>query len=192
MNTKNPLFDERRTAEAAAYLLYRAGGRLSVLKLMKLLYLAERRCLERYGEPLTGDKLVSMPHGPVLSMTLEYINGMRLSAEDGWDSWISARSAHMVALADPSMIRSSDDLTHFSDVDLEVLQETWDTFGHLSGRDLERYTHDKLPEWRDPNGSSQPISYDDVFKAVGFDANATRVLVERLEAQQHIGQSFGA
>lgn len=192
MNIKNPLFDERRTAEAAAYLLYRAGGRLSVLKLMKLLYLAERLCLERHGEPLTGDKLVSMPHGPVLSMTLEHINGMRPSAENGWDSWISARSNHNVALADPSMIRSPDDLTHFSEADLGVLRETWDEFGHLSGKSLECYTHDNLPEWQDPDGSSRPISYGDVFKAVGFDESATRVLVERLEEQQRIGLSFGA
>jgi hypothetical protein len=42
---------------------------LPVIKLIKLMYLAERLSLQRYGEPLTGDRLVSMPDGPVLSMT---------------------------------------------------------------------------------------------------------------------------
>ena len=63
------MYDERRAAEAAAYLLHRAGGTMPIDKLMALLYLAERLSLQRYGEPLTGDRLVSMPHGPVLAET---------------------------------------------------------------------------------------------------------------------------
>ncbi len=41
------LFNEKKAAQAAAYFLLRAGGRLDVLKLMKLLYLAERRSFEK-------------------------------------------------------------------------------------------------------------------------------------------------
>ena len=37
------------------------------------MYLAERESLARYGEPITGDVLVSMKHGPVLSKTLDHI-----------------------------------------------------------------------------------------------------------------------
>ena len=59
-----PLFDERKAAEAAAFLLFMAGGKLPLIKLVKLLYLAERLSLQRYGEPLTGDRLVAMPNGP--------------------------------------------------------------------------------------------------------------------------------
>ncbi|HTH08426.1 MAG TPA: Panacea domain-containing protein, partial [Acidovorax sp.] len=62
-------FNERKAAQAAACLLHKAGGSLSVLKLMKLMYLAERRSLKKYGDTITGDAFVSMPHGPVLSMT---------------------------------------------------------------------------------------------------------------------------
>ena len=69
------MYNERRTAEAAAYLLHRAGGTLPALKLMNLLYLAERLSLKRYGEPLTGDRLVSMPHGPVLVNTWARFTG---------------------------------------------------------------------------------------------------------------------
>ena len=69
------LFNERRTAQVAAFLLHRAGGSLPLIKLMKLMYLAERLSLQRYGEPLTGDRLVSMGHGPVLSRTYDHING---------------------------------------------------------------------------------------------------------------------
>ena len=192
MKTKNPLFDERRAAQAAAFLLFRAGGSLPVIKLIKLLYLAERLCLQRHGEPLTGDKAFSMPHGPVLSMTLELANGIRPSCPDGWDSWISARANHTVALADPSMIRSPDDLSRLSDADIEVLQETWEKFGHMEKFALVSYTHDNLPEWHDPEGSSTPISYADIFAGVGMDEETAAILADRLEAQQHVAASFAS
>jgi uncharacterized phage-associated protein len=190
--TKNPLFDERRAAQAAAYLLFKAGGKLSVVKLMKLLYLAERLSLQRYGEPLTGDKAVSMPHGPVLSMTLELINGARPSSLNGWDSWISDRANHTVELADLSAIRSADDLPRLSESDVEVLQETWERFGHMEQFALVNYTHDNIPEWHDPEGSSFPISYADIFRGTGMDEKTAARLAERLEEQQRIAASFAA
>lgn len=67
---RRTLFNEKRTTQAAAFFLFKAGGKLPVLKLMKLLYLAERESYRQYGEPISGDNLVSMPHGPVLSQTL--------------------------------------------------------------------------------------------------------------------------
>lgn len=63
------LFNEKKAAQAAAFFLFQAGQPVSVLKLTKLLYLAERRSFERHGSPMIGDRLVSMPHGPVLSVT---------------------------------------------------------------------------------------------------------------------------
>jgi uncharacterized phage-associated protein len=190
--TKNPLFDDRRAAEAAAYLLFRAGGGLHIIKLMKLLYLAERLSLHRYGVPLTGDKASSMPHGPALSMTLELINGARPSSPGGWDSWISDRANHIVELSDPGMIRSEDDLLRLSETDVEVLQETWEKFGHMERFALVNYTHDNLPEWRDPNGSSFPISYADIFIGAGRDKKTAARLAESLEEQQRIAASFAA
>ncbi|GHU38217.1 hypothetical protein AGMMS50256_37200 [Betaproteobacteria bacterium] len=190
MKTKNQLFDERRTAEAAAYMLFRAGGKLPHIKLMKLLYLAERLSLQRYGEPLTGDKAVAMPLGPVLSMTLELINGTRPSCPGGWEDWISDRANHMVELADPSMIRTTDDLVHLSDADLEVLQETWGRFGHMEKFALVNYTHEHLPEWQDPEGSSIPIPYIRIFTGIGMDDETAERLAARLEAQQNIAASF--
>lgn len=45
---------EKRAAQTAAFFICRAGGAIEVLKLMKLMYLAERESLARYGEPITG------------------------------------------------------------------------------------------------------------------------------------------
>lgn len=187
-----PLFNEVRTAQAAAFLLFRAGGKLPLIKLVKLLYLAERLSLKKYGEPITGDKLVSMPHGPVLSMTYDLINGALPSVQGGWDSWVSDRASHVVALRDRSRIRSPEtDLLQLSESDLEVLNEIWREFGHWDRWDLVRYTHsDACPEWEDPEGSSRPIPHEVLFRKLGYSADETAALVERLRAQSRLNESF--
>jgi len=102
------LFNEKKAAQAAAYFLFRAGGPLSVLKLMKLLYFAERRSFEKFGEPMIGDRLASMPHGPVLSCTYNHMNGDLPSIEGGWEFWIADRAEHDLALRDPGALQPLD------------------------------------------------------------------------------------
>lgn len=189
---KTPLFDERKAAEAAAFLLFKAGGSLPLIKLVKLLYLAERLSLQRYGEPLTGDRLVSMTHGPVLSMTYDHINGALPSREGGWESWVADRAGHMLALRDASKIRSPEqDLLRLSDSDLEVLGAVWDEFGHWDRWRLVDYTHsDACPEWEDPEGSSRPIPYERLFSKLGYSAEQTAALVERLDTQTALHASM--
>src|SRR6266699_5311591 len=60
-------FNERRATEAAARFLKLRGGRMSYLKLIKLLYLLDREALLRWGAPVTTDRYVSMDDGPVVS-----------------------------------------------------------------------------------------------------------------------------
>jgi hypothetical protein len=67
-------YREPKAAQAAALLLQRAGGTMNHMKLIKLLYLADRRALVQWGRPITFDYYVSMPHGPVLSFTLDRLN----------------------------------------------------------------------------------------------------------------------
>lgn len=187
------LFSEKKAAQVAAFFLFQARGRLPVLKLMKLMYLAERRSYQQYGEPIIGDTLVSMEHGPVLSRTLNRINGMTPSAEDGWDMWVSDREGYDVALSDASLIRTpEEDLLELSDVDLSLLAETWAEFGHLSKYQIRDYTHEKCPEWVDPDGSSVPIRMDRLFEVLNFDTNQSQSLVARLDEQRAINSAFAS
>lgn len=186
------LFDERKAAHAAAYFLHKAGGALPVLKLVKLLYLAERTSLKRYGETITGDQFVSMPHGPVLSMTYDHVNGNLPSKDGGWQTWISDRADHMVGLRDASMVRSpEDDLVALSDTDLECLQNVWDEFGHWDKYKLRDYTHSEAcPEWEDPMGTSRPIPVSRLLKAVGCSAEEIEAVSRRLHEHRYINAAF--
>ena len=185
------LFNERKTAQAAAYLLHRAGGPLQLLKIVKLLYLAERHSLKYFGEPLTGDSLVSMPHGPVLSRTYDQMKGAVASCPGGWDTWIADKSNNEIALRDPSMIRDPiQDLLALSESDLEALSTVWTRFGHLGHWEIRDFTHDHCPEWKDPNGSSMPIFYEDVFRALDYTDTQIEAVVERINTQQLLQSAF--
>ena len=85
-------FNERKATQAAAFLLKIRGGRMSYLKLIKLLYLADRAALARWGRPITTDRHVSMNHGPVLSRVLDLVNdGDAPGEEVVWDAAVTAR-----------------------------------------------------------------------------------------------------
>jgi len=186
------LFDERKAAQAAACLLHKAGGELPMLKLMKLLYLSERLSMQRYGDTITGDAFVSMPHGPVLSMTLNHMNGTMPSKAGGWETWIADRADNAVALRDESMVRTpEEDLLALSDTDLECLTEVWAQFGHWDKFKLRDYTHSAAcPEWEDPMGSSRPIPPARLLKALGYGPDQVEALNKRLHEQRYIAAAF--
>ena len=67
-------FNEVKATQAAARLLKKRGARMKYLKLIKLLYLADREALSRWGRPITTDHYVSTDNGPVLSEILKRID----------------------------------------------------------------------------------------------------------------------
>src|SRR5579864_4403328 len=67
------LFNETKATQAAAQLLRLRGGRMSYVKLVKLLYLADREALIRWGRPITTDHYVSMDEGPVVARIYDLI-----------------------------------------------------------------------------------------------------------------------
>lgn len=161
------------------------------LKLIKLMYLADREAMRNTGFPMTGDRFVSMPHGPVLVNTLNHINDDAFSTEGGWDTWISDKANYEVALLRDA---TPDALDHLSRADMGVLESIWAKFGHMKKYQIRDYTHDpkNCPEWKDPNGSSQPISYKAVFEALGFDAAQAALMGSEIEAQHTIAKALAA
>src|SRR4051794_11299600 len=69
-------FDILKVAQACAVLLKNEPSRrMSRLRLLKLLYIADREYLKERGRPITGDCVAAMDHGPVLSRTYDLIKG---------------------------------------------------------------------------------------------------------------------
>ncbi|HCY54240.1 MAG TPA: hypothetical protein DF715_01480 [Oceanicaulis sp.] len=172
-------YNLRRAAQVAAYFANREGGAINVLKLAKLLYLAEREHLDRYDEPMFYDRWVSMEHGPVTSITLNLING--LTESDDWSQFITDRANHEVAATQPQLALERYD--QLSKADIAILDSLWAQFGHMDRFELRDYTHENCPEWEDPDRSSKPIPYERVLK---FLRKAdTAALASEIEGWQH-------
>lgn len=146
------------------------------LKLMKLMYLADRKSYDLYGESISNDRACSLDYGPVLSTTLNIIGGYVRPHPDGWLAWISDKADNRVSLVRPCERKALDEL---SDADIEILDEIFDTYGHMDRWELVRYTH-TLPEWVDPEGSSLPIATQDILHALGKTPEQITAIMENL------------
>ncbi|MBF0602609.1 MAG: SocA family protein [Nitrospirae bacterium] len=184
------MFDEIKVSQVAAFFLNKTQeGRMPHLKLMKLMYLADREAIRTMGLPITWDYPVSMPHGPVLSMTLDLMNGNVRSSPGGWEDWVSAKENHEVS---SRTIFEPDRLTKLSRAEISVLESVWQQFREMNQWKIRDWTHDHCSEWQDPHGSSFPISFDSMARCVGFDAGAAAKLAERIEEARGIDQLFAS
>jgi uncharacterized phage-associated protein len=154
-------FNEKKATQVAAQLLRLRGGRMSYLKLIKLMYLADREALLRWGRPISTDRYVSMDKGPVLSRVLD------LATEGGdparpsiWAQQIGEPSHYEVAL------KGSAETDELSEAEVALLEEIFLKYGTKNRWELVDLTH-QLPEWQDPQGSAIPITYGDILKAAG-------------------------
>ena len=164
-------FDERRAAQAASILLDRAGGSMEYLK---LLYLADRAALIETGSPITGDRYVSMKHGPVLSKVLNLIKQEHPREDSVWHRYVRRDywDAVLVGMA------ACDQLAEY---DTDLLNGIFDSYGDWKSWAVVNHTH-SLPEWTDPGETSFPINPADILRYAGFDAYELRLAVEQAEA----------
>src|SRR5437588_5912910 len=69
---------------------------MNYLALMKLLYLIDREALIRFGKPITGDKVVAMKHGPVLSRIYDLVAHKKQQLPTSeWHQFIPRPSAYV-------------------------------------------------------------------------------------------------
>ena len=177
------MFNERKVGQQAVYLLFKTDQQsLTRLKLMKLLYLADREAIMQLGAPISGDRYVSMPLGPCLSTTLNLIDGSRPSSADGWASMLSNSSSdwrNVVAHLGPSAEGDLSFYDELSRAELKILDEIWVAYGHMTVWQLVDWTHD-LPEWVDPGSSSSPISVSEIGLALGLEPNEVEQITSAL------------
>ncbi len=179
-------FNVRKAAQVVAYFALAEGGSINVLKLMKLVYLADREFIARYDTPILNDCFVSMDHGPVNSMTYNYVQGCEDRRAE-WDQFVSDRANHQVAVADSKL--SIENLDELSDAETAVLADVSSKFKSFSGYQLRDYTHENCPEWEDPDGSSEPIPIERILKFLGKKKNA-HAIAESIATERALDRVF--
>lgn len=187
------MFNELKTAQAAAYLLHKAGGQMHHLKLMKLLYLADRLSWKERDYSISGDSYYSLPFGPVLSQTLNLMRGETLSRNlTEWDNWISDKANHQVSIVQQV---NNDDEYFWSELslsDTDILDNTFEEYGHLDRFELVDLTHnpEMIPEWQDPKGSSIRITLEQLLTCLGKNSSQIQSILEEQKEMAEINSLF--
>ncbi len=136
-------FDEAATVQALDYLACRAPGRtITKLVALKLLYLADRYHLRKYGRTILGDNYRAMRYGPVAMRTLRLIERLARSGRDESGTVavekLPGKRLGIRALQTPDIGKLSDSEVEALDCALRQL------FLHA---DIVEFTH-QFPEWK--------------------------------------------
>lgn len=177
------IFNVRKAVAAAEYLCEKAGRSVDLLCLVKMLYTADRMALTRWQRSITGDRLVSMNNGPVVSRLYDLMR-YKASGSDmaAWATSFEPRLDNSIRLK-PAVVPNLDPLSQREE---EVLDEAFDFIMTLrennEGRKFIQALHDAFPEWEDPRGSSIMIDPASILR---FDMDEDQIKAIEQELVSH-------
>ena len=154
-------FNFNKTLQATALLLKKAGGALSRIALLKLLYLSDRQFLLEYGCTITGDVMYAMKYGPVLDITYNLLKG-KDSQSVLWRKYIQTQTESKEKTAFLILDRGTGDL---SKAELDTIEDVFNQYGAQPRFDLVEFTH-SFPEWKRyyKEDTSTRISPDEILR----------------------------
>lgn len=174
-------FNERKATAVACYYLAQAGGELEDLKLMKLMYLAEREMIRRANIGITGDTFYSMQNGPVLSETLRLMQGRpRRASGSVWTAHIESPEQWKLRLKKPF------EEPILSEAERRIIEAEWMRHGKKNKWRLVDLTH-AFPEWDERARTlktSIPIPLVDVLEALELPPKAIAARLEEMRAAE--------
>ena len=137
-------FNYRKATQSLVFFAQQSGGTIDKLKALKLVYLADRYHLRKYGRPITNDEYFAMPYGPVASGVkdiAEFSDFLGEKERTYAAQYLTKAKGHYIGTTQPLQ---GDAL---SESEIEALSFAWETFGHYAQFELSEITH-KYPEWK--------------------------------------------
>lgn len=167
-------FNPGKATQAAAYLLKLGNAdRMNYLKVLKLLYLADRLSIREKGYPVTGDDVYAMDYGPVLTRVYDFIRARPRLGADVWAESFRTDNYDLVLLSDPKI----GDLSRH---DIRILNKVFEEHHDVNGFDVSELTHD-FPEWQQHyrRDTSTLIPLDAILQSLDFSpADREKILQE--------------
>lgn len=129
------------------YFARKKDGQINKMKVIKLIYFADRYHIRKYGRPVIGDKYWAMKLGPVASYTLHAAE-FNTKLERDCLRYAKKFLSHIKGDVKILNIVSKDkvDLNVFSQTDIEALETVFKEFGDKDQFELADIAH-KYPEW---------------------------------------------
>lgn len=163
---KYPEFNEQKATEAASLLLSMHGGKMSRLKIIKLLYIADRKALENWERPITFDTYYSMKEGQVLSGVLDLINDK--IKDPLWRKHIEQSDDVSIRLHGKPV-----KFQKLSRAEVILLEDVYKEFGHWNRFDLGDFTK-KFPEYK-PTTTRERTYIEEILSYIYGEEDAERI-----------------
>lgn len=171
----------KKGTQAINYFAHKKDGRINKMKAIKLIYLADRYHLRKYGRPIVGDVYWAMKLGPVGSEVLNIANISSKELDSACLKYVKEYLDHTEGdeKAQNIITKKPVNLDVFSQSDIESFETIYKEFGDKDQFELAEITHD-YPEWakfkEDIEAGKRRVkmSYDDFF------SNADRAAGERV------------
>lgn len=180
MKYSMPPINLPKAIQAAGVLLrYDHGERLGILRLMKLLYIADRESLAESGRTITGDSYAALDHGPVLSTLYNIIKDEDVRSSE-WRKYVERNEYWLKPKSDPGV-------GQLSRFEVRKLNEIATRFAGQDVWEIVKLTH-TFPEWKrnaPPEKSSNPIPLDDLIDALGLSSEAESIKEQLAEEAAH-------
>lgn len=171
----------RKLIDSINYLVERNGGRINYTKLIKLLYLADRKALINWGFTITGDSYVSMKDGPVLSQTYDFIKGNGFNEmQNMWDEYFYTEGYDLIGE------RTNRNKDLLSPAEMEILETIDTTYKNYTYSQMIEEVHSPnvCPEWKDPGLSSFTIGIEDILRSSGKAEAEVKAVAEEYELNE--------
>jgi uncharacterized phage-associated protein len=189
-------FDFEVTKAALLYLASKNLPNFDKYRAVKLLFLADREHLLRFGRPITGDKYSALPFGPTGDRVLNLLGKLErviLEGEPPKDSEVADLAASLEVAEDEYSTyhaKVQPDLDALSKSDINMLDHVVKEHGYKSFNELKKFTHDMKAYKRVWRGDDEQRKFPMVFDDFFAEAPEKSEFLKELRENQTIARTF--
>lgn len=160
-------FDVKKTVQVAGAFLRFHYDSMIALRLLSLLYIADRKALKEVNKPLTGDIYISTNYGPMPSKVFSFIRGEQINDIKLWEQYISTGFDSQVIEACTITLLAYAGDNELSIKEEEIIKEVYYQFKDMDTTEVALITR-SFKEWQIPAiGQYLPINNVKILKNLG-------------------------
>jgi len=163
---------------------------LDTLKIVKLLYLIDKKHLLKYGEIITGDEYYKLEYGPVPTTTYDLLRDIRDNRNMAYPELSSLLKKIFKPLTNSPVTvfcaESNPDLEVFSQNEINTIYSIIAEFGKCSGGNLIDITH-KDAAWNEGIGNN-PIDFRLFFSGESYSPAVLQKMEDEQENRDFLDQ----
>jgi uncharacterized phage-associated protein len=176
-------FDTQKKVQAAGILLKLECGRMDRIRLLKLLYIADREALAEQGSPIIGGRVAALDNGPLHCEVYDLIKGEHL-AEAEWSAHFKNEGHAICMLNEPGRKK-------LSRYEIAKLTEISERFRSADTWDVVNQTHE-FEEWKTSHvqGTSRQIPLEAMLKALQFTEEDIKIVQDGADERARVKAAF--